>query len=296
MRDRSGRHRSAIVAPPIGFVIAGTFAVLAALCATLTESRAFDETRYPDLKGQWRPIGDPTRFDPSKAWGAAQQAPLTAEYQARFDASLKDQAAGGRGLAQTNTCISPGMPRVTNGYGQIEVIVTPRTTHITIEHINDNRRIYTDGRGWPTEIEPTYLGYSIGTWIDTDGDGRYDVLEVETRGFKGPRTFDDSGIPLHEDNLTVVKERIYLDKSDPNIFHDEVTVIDDALTRPWGVTKSYHREEGHQSSWREVICAETNNHVEIGKENYMLGPDGRLMPTRKDQPPPDLRYFNRSRK
>jgi hypothetical protein len=122
------------------------------------------------------------------------------------------------------------------------------------------------------------------------------VLEVETRGFKGPRTYDDSGLPLHEDNLTIVKEHIYLDKSDPDIFYDEVTVIDHALTRPWIVTKSYHREPSRQPSWREVICAEDNNHVEIGKQNYMLGPDGRLMPTRKDQPPPDLRYFNRSRK
>ena len=278
------------------FPIAFVFGFLTALCVTLTEGRAWDEARYPDLKGQWRPIGEPTRFDPSKASGAAQQAPLTAEYQALFDASLMEQAADGQGLAQTNSCISPGMPRVTNGYGQMEVVVTPRTTYITIEHVNDNRRIYTDGRGWPAEIEPTFLGYSIGTWTDTDGDGRYDVLEVETRGFSGPRTYDDSGIPLHQDNLTVVKERIYLDKSDPDVFHDEVIVIDHALTRPWVVTKSYHREPRRQPSWREVICVETNNHVEIGKQNYMLGPDGRLMPTTKDQPPPDLRYFNRSRK
>jgi hypothetical protein len=272
------------------------FALLAALCITSAESLAWNETLYPDLKGQWRPIGDPMRFDPSKAWGRAQQAPLTPEYQALFEANLKDQAAGGAGLAQTNTCISPGMPRVTNGYGQMEMIVTPRTTYIMVEHINDNRRIYTDGRGWPTELESTYLGYSIGTWIDTDGDGRYDVLEVETRGFTGPRTYDDSGIPLHEDNLTVVRERIYLDKSDPDIFHDEVTVIDHALTQPWIVTKSYHREPDRQPNWREVICVENNNHVEIGKQDYTLSSDGHLMPTRKDQPPPDLRYFNRSRK
>jgi len=272
------------------------FAFLAALCITSAESLAWNETLYPDLKGQWRPIGDPMRFDPGKAWGREQQAPLTPEYQALFEANLNDQAAGGAGLAQANTCISPGMPRVTNGYGQIEVIVTPRTTYITVEHINDNRRIYTDGRDWPTEPEPTYLGYSIGTWIDADGDGRYDVLEVETRGFKGPRTYDDSGIPLHEDNLSIVRERIYLDKSDSDIFHDEVTVIDHALTQPWTVTKSYHREPDRQPNWREVVCAENNNHVEIGKQDYMLSPDGRLMPTRKDQPPPDLRYFNRSPK
>jgi hypothetical protein len=269
------------------------FALLSALCIMPAESRAWDEAKYPDFRGQWLPIGDPARFDPSKASGAAQQAPLIPEYQALFEANLKQQAAG---VAQTDTCVSPGMPRVTNGYGQMEVIVTPRTTYITVEHINDNRRIYTDGRDWSANPEPSYLGYSIGTWIDADGDGRYDLLEVETRGFTGPRTYDSSSLPLHEDNLTIVKERIYLDKSDPNVFHDEVTVIDHALTRPWTVTKSYRRVPDRQPYWREVVCAETNNHVEIGKQVYSLSPDGHLMPTRKDQPPPDLRYFNRARK
>ena len=42
-------------------------------------------------------------------------------------------------------------------------------------------------------------------------------------------------------------------------------------------------------------CAENNNHVEIGKENYMISADGFLMPTKKDQPPPDLRYFEPQR-
>ena len=65
---------------------------------------------------------------------------------------------------------------------------------------------------------------------DTNGDGRYDVLEVETRHFKGPRAFDLSGIPLHEDNETVIKERIFLDKNDKDLLHDEMTVIDNALT------------------------------------------------------------------
>jgi hypothetical protein len=269
-------------------------ALLAALCAAPTQMLAWNETSYPDFKGQWRPIGDPGRFDPSRDPGPAQQAPLTPEYQALYEASLSDQAAGGPGPAQS--CISPGMPRVANGYGQMEVIVTPRTTYIAVEHINDNRRIYTDGRPWPAELEPTALGYSIGTWIDTDGDGRYDVLEVETRGFAGPRTFDDSGIPLHADDQTIVRERISLDKSNPDIFHDEVTVLDHALTRPWTVTKSYRRSPDRQPYWREVVCAETNNHVAIGKQDYMLSPDGQLMPTRKDQPPPDLRYFNRNRK
>src|SRR5262245_40378634 len=39
--------------------------------------------------------------------------------------------------------------------------------------------------------------------------------------------------PLHFDNQSIFKERFHLDKADPNILHDEITVIDHALTRPW---------------------------------------------------------------
>jgi hypothetical protein len=272
----------------------GAAALLAALCVTIVDSRAWDDSKYPDLSGQWRPIGGPGRFDMSKPAGRGQQAPLTPEYQALFEANLRDQAQGGQGTTATYTCISPGMPRVTNGYGEIEFVVTPKTTHILIRHIDDDRRIFTDGRDWPEELGPTFLGYSIGRWIDTDGDGRYDVLEAETRGpFKGPRAFDGSGLPLHADNQTVVKERIYLDKADPNVAHDEVTVIDHALTQPWTVMKSYRRNPDPRPRWTEENCSE-NNHIAIGGEDYMLSSDGLLMPIKKDQAPPDLRYFKRA--
>jgi hypothetical protein len=46
---------------------------------------------------------------------------------------------------------------------------------------------FSDGRDWPKEIEPTYGGYSIGKWVNEDGDGRYDVLEVEPRLQGAPR-------------------------------------------------------------------------------------------------------------
>jgi hypothetical protein len=267
-------------------------ALAAALLTMIAGARAFDEARYPDLKGQWRRAETGTfRFDQSKPWGPGQEAPLTPEYQAIFEQNLASQAAGGQGSGVTYTCLSPGMPRVVNGYGPTEFVVTPGSTHILVENIYDSRRIFTDGRDWPAQIQPSWLGYSIGKWVDVDGDGRYDVLEVETRGFRGPRAFDASGIPLHRDNETVIKERFFIDKADPAIFHDEVTVIDHALTRPWTVLKSYRRAAERQPVWVENVCAENNNHVHIGKENYMLSGDGLLMPTKKDQPPPDLKHF-----
>jgi hypothetical protein len=273
--------------------IGATLWLLATVGFVASDARAWDDSKYPNWTGQWRAVGGPMRFDPSKPWGPGQQAPLTPEYQALFEASLKVQAAGGQGGTPTYTCLSPGMPRVTNGYGQAEFVITGDTTHILVQHIHDNRRIFTDGRTWPAEIEPTFLGYSIGKWVDSGGAGRYDALEVETRGpFKSPRAFDSSGLPLHKDNATVIRERIALDKADPTLLRNDVTVIDSALTRPWSVTKRFRREAEAQPYWREVNCGENNNHVEIGKQNYMLSADGLLMPTRKDQPPPDLRYFN----
>jgi hypothetical protein len=57
------------------------------------------------------------------------------------------------------------------------------------------------------------------------------------------------------------------------------------------VTKNYRRNPYPQAEWREWICGENNPHVVIGKDNYYLSADGLLMPARKDQAPPDLRYF-----
>jgi hypothetical protein len=265
----------------------GSVALVAALC--IGSAQAFDETKYPDLKGQWQRIGAPRWADPSKA-------PLTAEYRAIFEANLRDQATGGQGTDPTITCLPPGMPRVMNVYEPMEVVVTPQTTHLLMQHIHDSRRIFTDGRDWPQDVEPTFAGYSIGTWVDQDGAGRYDALVVETRNMKGPRSYDSTGLPLHQDNRTVIKERISPDKSDPNTLYDEITVIDNALTQPWTITKKYRREAKKDPVWRETVCAEGNQHVVIGKENYFMSADGYLMPVKKNQAPPDLRYFDKAQK
>jgi hypothetical protein len=270
----------------------GAIALAVALSATMGAALAFDESKYPDWKGQWRRADPgPPRYDPSKPLNA-QQAPLTDEYKAIHAASIADQKAGGQGNDPTYTCAPPGMPRIMSIYDPMEMIITPSTTHIMIQHVHDSRRIFTDGRDWPKGFEPTYAGYSIGKWIDTDGDGRYDVLEVETRDLKGPRAYDGTGLPLHEDNRTVIKERLYTDKADPNIIINEITTVDNALTRPWTAIKRYRRiATKEEAVWPESVCAEGNVHVEIAGQNYFLGADGLLMPARKNQSPPDLRHF-----
>jgi hypothetical protein len=263
---------------------------------------AADDPKYPNWKGQWLRyftpgIGGQGAFDQSKFWARGQQAPLTPEYQKVWEDSMADQAKGGLGNYPPATCHPSGMPRMMY-FGAEEYIITPEVTYILVGGgVDQHRRIFTDGRDFPAEIEPTYAGYSIGRWIDEAGDGHYSVLEAETRGpFKGPRAFDASGLPLHFDNQSIFKERFHLDKTNPGILHDEVTVIDHALTRPWSVDRKYVHNPDLKAQWPEVFCVESNVNVVIGKENYTKSADGYLMPTKKDQPPPDLRYFKQPQK
>jgi hypothetical protein len=269
-----------------------SLAVLVIAAELVLSSRmvaAFDDSKYPDWSGQWRrPSSVGTQWDQTKRPGLAQQAPLIPEYQARLQASIADQARGGQGDDVRVSCITAGMPRIMTGTRPFELVVLPTVTYVYGEG-NMPRRIYTDGRNFPTDEEPTYMGYSIGKWIDDDGDGKYDVLEVETRNFKGPRTYEFSGILLHDDNASIIKERFSLDRANSDLLRIEITSIDHALTRPWTVLKTFQRE--HNVLWAEYDCAESNNHVVVGKEYYFLSGDGYLMPTRKDQPPPDARYF-----
>ena len=268
----------------------------AALILLAASAHAGDDAKYPDWSGQWRrvPDGGVPRYDPSKPL-RKQEAPLTPEYRALHETSLKDQDSGGHGLDEAYKCMPQGMPRQMSGVFPFEFVIAPKVTHVLFEYmVHTTRRIYTDGRDFPSDEEPTFAGYSIGKWIDADHSGRYGLLEVETRHFKGPRTFDGNGHPLHADNQTVIHERIYLDKAKPDLLRNDITTVDHALARPYTVNKTYRREQTPR--WVEASCSENNQHVVIGKENYYVSADGYLMPARKDQAPPDLRYFNQVRK
>ena len=273
-----------------------SMAALALAAALAAPAHAFDESKYPDFAGQWRkPNGVNVQWDQTKPLGLAQQAPLKPEFQASLEASLRDQQLGGQGDDARYTCLPNGMPRIMSVIWPIEIVISPKITYVIFEN-NLPRRIFTDGRSWPTNEEPSFNGYSIGKWTDADASGRYTALEVETRKLKGPRTFESSGIPMHSDNETVVNERISLDKADPNVLHDVITTYDHALTRPWTVDKRYLRVPQEKVIFYENECSEYNQHVIIGKEGYYLSADGYLMPVKKGQKPPDLRYFKDAQK
>jgi hypothetical protein len=253
---------------------------------------AQDMSKFPsNWEGQWGRLSRVGIWDTTKPAGLGQQAPLTPEYQAVLEANMRKQAEG-KDFDPKGNCVPPGMPRMMMIYQPMEIVIKPNVTYFLVETMSPIRRVFTDGRGWPKTFQPAFDGYSIGQWLDTDGDGRYDTLAIETRGISGPRLVDGS-IPLHEDDQTVVKERISLDKSNPDIMRNEITTIDNAFTRPWTVTRQYKREKSQEYS--EYNCEEKRNIV-INGETYWLGVDGYLMPIAKGQRPPDLRHFNQTQR
>jgi hypothetical protein len=62
------------------------------------------------------------------------------------------------------------------------------------------------------------------------------------------------------------------------------------------VTPKYKRDPSPQPVWREAVGTENNQHVHIRNENYFIGADGYLIPAKKDQEPPDLKYVKRAPK
>jgi hypothetical protein len=266
-------------------------ALVAVLISSAVAS-AEEAKKYPDWDGLWNrgsPVGT---WDPTKPGGLGQQAPLTPEYQAVLEANLAKGKAGIQ-FDIKGTCGPVGMPRVMMMYEPMEIVIKPKVTYMLIESMSPIRRIYTDGRAFPNpeESDPSFVGFSVGKWLDTDNDGTYDTLEIETRNMRGPRLFDSVGTPLSKDNDTVVKEKIYLDKANPDIMRNEITTYDGALTRPWTVSRFYKRE--HHPIYEEYSCTEDNRWVAIGGELYLADSEGYLMPIQKGQAAPDPKYLQK---
>src|SRR5260370_10027031 len=94
----------------------GGVAVAAALMLAPAGAPAFDDSKYPDLKGQWIRVGIPN-------WTPAGAAPLTPEYRAVYDANRADMAKGGPGDLPPWYCLPQGMPMVMTLYDPIAIAI-----------------------------------------------------------------------------------------------------------------------------------------------------------------------------
>jgi len=184
----------------------------------------------PDLSGIWsrqkgvnappeNPTGLPGRIDYYMPKGA--QIPLRPEA-----AALYEQRSANLGKGRpSERCLPHGIPDAMLYGGPLKIVQNRRVTIILFEEFNHYRQLFTDGRAFPQDPQPTWFGYSVGRW---DGD----TFVADSMGFNDQTWMDDSGLP-HTDALRTTERFRRRDFG-----HLDLTLtVDDvkAYTRPWSV-------------------------------------------------------------
>jgi len=92
----------------------------------------------------------------------------------------------------TSHCLPGGIPFGMLLPFPIKIVQTPGLIVMLLEADGTSRRVYTDGRKYPDDPQPLWMGYSVGRW---EGD----TLVVGTRGFNDKSWLDGLGHPHSED-------------------------------------------------------------------------------------------------
>jgi hypothetical protein len=200
----------------------------------------------PDLNGVWdRPyVPDMSRN------GANQQGPGKLPFTAWGEDDFKSYDVSK--FDYTAHCLPQGLTRSVNSPFPIEIFQTAKRVAILFEAWNVFHVIPTDGRGFPKNLEPTWMGTSIGKW---DGD----TLVVDTAGFNAKTRLDTVGHPLTEQ--LHVTERFT--RTDAKHIAYEVTITDPkAYTEPWKNVRTFTL----RPDWEimEYSCEENNRDLTQG--------------------------------
>ena len=97
------------------------------------------------------------------------------------------------------------------------------------EYYDNWREIWMDGRNFPGDLEPDFMGYSIGKW---DGD----TFVVDSRGYNGKQFLTWQGFPL--------SESMHQTECWQRVDHDTLKIVftfDDPkmYSKPWSITYFY---------------------------------------------------------
>jgi hypothetical protein len=201
-------------------------ALFALVSSVNTAAPAKDALKTADISGVWQADMPFDFVDPAK-----DEIPLTPSYAAKLKV-WREAADSGKPIADSVArCEAFGMPRIMS-FGLMELLQTPGRVTLITEILHEVRRIHTDDRKAPDDLELTYDGFSTGHW-------EKNVLVVHTTGLKANAN-DQYGIP-HSDQL-VIDERIELLK--PDRLRDRITLIDSAAyTKHWTVDRFFNRAQ-----------------------------------------------------
>jgi hypothetical protein len=196
---------------------------------------------HPDLSGVWNP--NPRFLRDIAADLKAENVPLQPWAKALFEQRADGSKAGEEPDAN---CLPQGVPKIDTAPAPWKIVQTPKLIVVVYEAFNLWRQVFLDGRDFAPDMNPTWLGYSIGKW---DGD----ALVVESRGFNGKAWLDQLGRPSTD--ALHVSERFR--RKDFGHLDIQVTIDDSkAYTKPWTVT--YSATLLPEGELIEFICNENN--------------------------------------
>ncbi len=193
----------------------------------------------PDLSGVWS-----GPYTPNLTRGGV-EIPFTPWGEAKFKSydPLDDPTA---------QCLPPGLVRAMNAPFPIQIVQSPGQVVVLWEYMHFFRVIPTDGRDHPKELDPTWMGNSVGKWVG-------DTLVIDTIGFNGQDLLLDTIGHPHTENLHVI-ERFH--RTGDRSMAYELTVEDPKVfTKPWTTKRVFTLKP--DDYLMEYICNE-NNHV-VGK-------------------------------
>jgi hypothetical protein len=189
----------------------------------------------PDLSGIWLPASGPGG---TKGIGETLRSPYflditadlkpeevpfqpwaSAEYKRRVERHSQDDP--------TARCQPTGVPALDTYPMPYKIIQAATLIVVLHENNTDFRQIFMDGRSHPVDPNPTWMGYSIGSW---EGD----TLVVDSIGFNDQSWLDRSGHP-HSESLHVIERFRRLDFGHMDI---QITIDDPkTYTRPLTFTQ-----------------------------------------------------------
>jgi hypothetical protein len=183
----------------------------------------------PDLSGVWYPGPDlEPEVPPFQPWAAEA-------------AKTFRERPGDDPRAQ---CLPSGVTRM-HFLDLVKFVQTPTLLIALIEAVPAARQIFLDGRSHPANLQPTWMGHSIGRW-------EKDTLVIDTVGFND-KVWLEGNRPQTE-QLHVVERYRRIDRGRMSV---EITIDDPgAYTRPWKVRRMLQLAPGEEI--QEYICNENH--------------------------------------
>ena len=202
----------------------------------------------PDISGVWvstppRRVGGPndSLLDPAdrRKPDSATVVPFLPEAEAKYKSANEMDSP-------TTRCLPPGISELMFApFYPMAIIQAPGRVVTIHEFMNVVRWIYTDGQGHPKDLDPSWLGNSVGKW---EGD----TLVVDTVGFN-----DKSWLDAHGMNHSVQLHTVERFHRRGALLEYSITIEDPkTFSQPWTIHMDYEAKP----DWKiaEYICNENN--------------------------------------